>query len=115
VPPRGGGWAVVAGAGEFGSRPSSFVVMAAAAFGQRRSVGRAASPDGARCVADSGALLRLAGAVVPDGTGLMEVRGGTFAPEPVADPDLEAEDGAVPVPAEPPGFGCPLGVPVVIP
>ncbi|HYI81753.1 MAG TPA: hypothetical protein VEX11_00920 [Acetobacteraceae bacterium] len=61
-------------------------------------------------------LFRLAGAVVPDGTGLMEVRGGTFAPDPVADPDLEAEEGgAVPVPAEPPGFGCPLGVPVVIP
>ena len=84
--------------------------MTAGAFGQRRSVGRAA---------ESGVLLRLAGAVVPDGTGLMEVRGGMFAPEPVADPDLAAEeggeDGAVPVPAELPGFGCPLGVPVVIP
>src|SRR5215210_2281408 len=70
------------------------------ARGQRRSVGRAASPDGARCVADPGVLFRLAGAAVPDGTGLMEVRGGTFAPDPVADPDLEAEEGgAVPVPA----------------
>jgi hypothetical protein len=61
-------------------------------------------------------LLRSAGEAVPDGTGLMEVRGGTFAPDPVADPDLEAEEGGVvPVPAEPPGCGCPLGVPVVIP
>jgi hypothetical protein len=61
-------------------------------------------------------LFRFAGEVVPDGIGLMEVRGGTLAPEPVADPDLEAEEGgAVPVPPDPPGCGCPLGVPVVIP
>jgi hypothetical protein len=83
---------------------------------QRRSVGRTTSPDGARCVADSGVLLRLACGSMPDGTGLTEVRGGTLAPDPVGDLDLEADEGgAVPVPAEPPGFGCPLGVPVVIP
>ena len=92
--------------------------MTAGAVGQRRSVGRAGSPDGARCVADFGVLFRLAGAVVPDGTGLMEVRGGTFAPEPVADPDLEAEEGGEwcgTGAGGAAGFGCPLGVPVVIP
>jgi hypothetical protein len=59
--------------------------------GQRRSAGRAGSPDGARCVAEPGVLLGSVGEVVPDGCGLVEVLGGMCAPDPVADPEPEFE------------------------
>jgi hypothetical protein len=86
---------------------------------QRRSVGRAASPDGARCDADSGVLFRSAGEVMPDGIGLVGVRGGMCAPDPVADPEPEAEaggeDGPLPVPLEPSGCGCLMEAPGLVP
>jgi hypothetical protein len=64
----------------------------AAAAAQRRSAGRAASPDGARCDAEGGVLFGSDGAVVPAAVGPEEVVGGGMcAPDPVADPDPEAE------------------------
>ena len=50
----------------------------------------------ARCDAEPGALFGSAGTVVPDGTGFMEVEGGSCAPDPVDDPERGAEaDGEV--------------------
>ena len=63
--------------------------------GQRRSVGRAASPEGERWVAEAGVLFGSDGAVVPPGIGFGEPVGGMCAPDPVGSPEPDAEaDGA---------------------
>jgi hypothetical protein len=61
--------------------------------------------------------LRSAGAVVPDGIGLVEVRGGMCAPDPATDPEPEeagGEGATLPLPPVPPDCGCVVGVPGLV-